>query len=98
MHALMHDSMYKNAVLADFMMFKCNYCAESVIDILKVTKDEGLVKLFRNSLLSQFSLNSLGSALRTEPYRFGGKKYKSRGAMAKKRTKFGSRQSHSIIL
>ncbi|OXU18802.1 hypothetical protein TSAR_011189 [Trichomalopsis sarcophagae] len=32
-----------------------------------------LVKLFRNSLPSQFLLNSLGSALHPEPYGFSGK-------------------------
>ncbi|OXU21673.1 hypothetical protein TSAR_010172 [Trichomalopsis sarcophagae] len=61
---------YKHAVLADLVMFKCNYCVESVIDVLKVTPDEfdvcsfafRLVKLFKNSLLSQFLLNHLGSA------------------------------------
>ncbi|OXU20537.1 hypothetical protein TSAR_007803 [Trichomalopsis sarcophagae] len=32
-----------------------------------------LVELFRNSLPYQFSLISLGSALHSEPYGFGGK-------------------------
>ncbi|OXU18897.1 hypothetical protein TSAR_016578 [Trichomalopsis sarcophagae] len=73
MHTAIYDSMYKHAVLTDFVLCKCKYCVKSVIDVLKVTNDERLVKLFRNRLPSQFSLNSLGSALHPEPYGFGGK-------------------------
>ncbi|OXU16513.1 hypothetical protein TSAR_005413 [Trichomalopsis sarcophagae] len=76
MHTLIHDSMYKHAVLADFVMFKCNYYVKSILDVLKVTNDEILVKLFCNRLPHQFSFNCLGSAFHPEPYSFGVKKYR----------------------
>ncbi|OXU28047.1 hypothetical protein TSAR_013954 [Trichomalopsis sarcophagae] len=62
--------MYKNAVLDDILMLKCNYCVGSVIDVVKsmilkfdiYSFAQRLVKLFRNRLLCQFLLNCLGSA------------------------------------
>ncbi|OXU30797.1 hypothetical protein TSAR_013182 [Trichomalopsis sarcophagae] len=40
MHTAICDSMYKHAVLTDFVLCKCKYCVKSVIDVLKVTNDE----------------------------------------------------------
>ncbi|OXU17419.1 hypothetical protein TSAR_002048 [Trichomalopsis sarcophagae] len=37
MHTLINDIMYKHAVLADFVLFKCNYCVKSVIAMLELT-------------------------------------------------------------
>ncbi|OXU20609.1 hypothetical protein TSAR_011560 [Trichomalopsis sarcophagae] len=39
MHTLIYESMYKYAVLTDFVLCKCKYCVKSVIDGLKVTKE-----------------------------------------------------------
>ncbi|OXU17164.1 hypothetical protein TSAR_012809 [Trichomalopsis sarcophagae] len=71
----MYESMYKYAVLTNFMLCKCKYCLKSVIDVLKVTYDERLVKLFKNWLPCQFLLNHPGSAFHLQPYDFGIKKY-----------------------
>ncbi|OXU28189.1 hypothetical protein TSAR_002987, partial [Trichomalopsis sarcophagae] len=57
MRTLIYESMYKHDVLTDSVLFKCNYCVKSVINVLKVINDEfctdisttsRLVKLFRN--------------------------------------------------
>ncbi|OXU29676.1 hypothetical protein TSAR_012423 [Trichomalopsis sarcophagae] len=75
MHTLIYKSIYKYAVLTGFLLCKCKYCVKSVIDVLKVTNDERLVKLFKNWLPCQFLLDCLGLALHLEPYGFGVKKY-----------------------
>ncbi|OXU25739.1 hypothetical protein TSAR_000599 [Trichomalopsis sarcophagae] len=57
MHALIHDSMYKHALLTDFVLFKYNYCVESVINVLKVTDDEVCTDISISSVCEPVTLN-----------------------------------------